>query len=103
MMLRSRGLPMEEKLIRRSQHFKQTTSLNDRLLLLAREAENRAAKMPPCEQRDNLLRKARTAKTTAELELLFSPIVRRNTTPAGRPRGRPTKTPYPGEQAKSRI
>jgi hypothetical protein len=62
---------MEEKIVRRRQRFKQTTSLNDRLLMLAREAEKRAASMPPCEQRDSLVRKARVAKTTADLELFL--------------------------------
>jgi hypothetical protein len=32
-----------EKVVRRRQRFEQTTSLNDRLLMLAREAEKRAA------------------------------------------------------------
>jgi hypothetical protein len=59
---------MEERLVRR-QRFKQTASLKDRPLMLAREAEKRAASMPPCEQRDSLVRKARVAKTTADLEL----------------------------------
>ena len=34
---------MEEKIVRRRQRFKQTTSLNDSQLMLAREAEKRAA------------------------------------------------------------
>jgi hypothetical protein len=62
---------MEEKIVRKRQRSKQTTSLHDRLLILAREAEKRAASMPPCEQRDSLIRKARVAKTTADLELLL--------------------------------
>ena len=63
---------MEEKPKRRRRD-KQMISLPNRLLMLAREAERRAAQMPPCEQRDNLLRKAQTAKTIAELDLWLSP------------------------------
>jgi|SRR5450631_3421153 hypothetical protein len=63
---------MEEK-SRQRRRDKQTVSLPSRLLMLAREAEKRAAQMPPCEERDDLLRRARTAKTAAELDLLLSP------------------------------
>jgi hypothetical protein len=62
---------MDEKIVRKRQRLKQSTSLKDRLLVLAREAEKRAAGMPPCEQRDSLVRKARLAKTAADLELFL--------------------------------
>jgi hypothetical protein len=62
-----------EEMPRRRRRDKQTVSLPNRLLMLAREAEKRAAKMPPGEPRDNLLRRAQTAKTAAEFDLLLSP------------------------------
>jgi hypothetical protein len=53
-----------EEMPKRRRRDQQMVSLPNRLLMLAREAERRAAQMPACEQRDNLLRKAQTAKIT---------------------------------------
>jgi hypothetical protein len=52
--------------VKRRRRTKQSVSLPDRLLALAREAE-RALLMQPGKQRKSLLRKAQTAKATANL------------------------------------
>lgn len=47
--------------------FKQKLSLRDRLALFAKAAREKAALLPPGAEKDELLRKARQADTTAHL------------------------------------
>lgn len=46
----------------------QTTSLKDRLALFAQEVRDKAAKLKPGPERDDMLRKARQADTAAHLD-----------------------------------
>lgn len=48
--------------------FKPTQSFQDRLALFANDARERAADMPPGQQKDDLLRKARQADTASRLD-----------------------------------
>jgi hypothetical protein len=48
--------------------FKQTQSLNDRLIAFARDAAKRASELPPGPAHDDLLRKARQAETASHIE-----------------------------------
>ena len=48
--------------------FKQTTSLQDRLVSLAKETRDRASRLQPGVEKDTLLRKARQADTAAHLD-----------------------------------
>ena len=45
--------------------FKQTRSLKDRLALFAKDAREKASSLPPGAEKDELLRKAGQAETTA--------------------------------------
>ncbi|PDT79431.1 hypothetical protein CO675_04185 [Bradyrhizobium sp. C9] len=59
---------------RRRRRAVQITPLEERLTLEARELRQRAKKLPPCREREALLRKARHNETTAHLaEWLMSP------------------------------
>ena len=48
--------------------FKQSMSLNDRLIAFAKEARERAEQLPAGLVRDDLLKKARQAETTSHLD-----------------------------------
>jgi len=48
--------------------FNQTESLQDRIASFAREAREKASRLPPGPERDALLEKARLADTGAHLE-----------------------------------
>ena len=48
--------------------FKQKLSLKDRLALFARAAREKASRLPPGAEKDELLFKARQADTTAHLD-----------------------------------
>jgi hypothetical protein len=48
--------------------FKQTTSLKDRLASFAKEAREKASRLRPGPEQDALLKKAREADTTAQLD-----------------------------------
>jgi hypothetical protein len=48
--------------------LKQKLSLKDRLALFARAAREKASLLPPGAEKDELLRKARQADTTAHLD-----------------------------------
>jgi hypothetical protein len=50
--------------MQRRNHFKQTTSLEDRLAAFAKEAREKALQLPPCPERTELLRKAERAEST---------------------------------------
>jgi hypothetical protein len=64
--------PMEEK-PRQRRRDKQTVSLPSRLLMLAREAEKRAAQMPPCEERDDLFEKGADCKDSRRTRFVAKP------------------------------
>ena len=48
--------------------FRQTVSLQDRLVAFAKEARERASKLPPGQRRDDLMRKARQADTASHMD-----------------------------------
>jgi len=48
--------------------FKQSESLQDRLMKFAREAREKASRVPPGPEQDNMLRKARQANTAFHLD-----------------------------------
>ena len=48
--------------------FKQTTSLQDRLEVWSKELRERAEKLPPGAERDELLRKLNQAHTAAHID-----------------------------------
>ena len=49
-------------------HFKQTEPLKDRLAAFAKDALDEASRMHPCRERDDLLKSARRADTTAHID-----------------------------------
>jgi len=49
-------------------HFKQTISLKDRLTAFAKEAREKASRLPPGAEREALLKKASRADTAADLD-----------------------------------
>jgi hypothetical protein len=49
----------------RRRRFKQTTSLQDRLVVDARKSREQARELPPGKERDTLLEKARQDETVA--------------------------------------
>jgi hypothetical protein len=49
-------------------HFKQTTSLKDRLTAFAEEARQKATELPPGPERDEMLKKVRQADTASHLD-----------------------------------
>jgi hypothetical protein len=55
-------------MIKRGPRFKQTQSLKDRLQAFASDVRAQAAELPPCPEKDDLLRKARQADTACRLE-----------------------------------
>jgi len=59
---------MVHRLVVRRRRFKQVLTLKERLLRSADESGKRAAAMPPGPDRRKLLKWARIAKTTAELD-----------------------------------
>jgi hypothetical protein len=63
---------MDPKPIVERRRFKQDLSLNERLLVAAREARDRAALLPPGSEQRKLLRDARYLKTAAELDRWLS-------------------------------
>ena len=66
---------MDTTTVVRRRRFKQALPLKERLLIIAREARERAATLPPGPERQALLRQAQEAKLTAELEdWLNSPL-----------------------------
>jgi hypothetical protein len=48
--------------------FKQSESLQDRLMKFAKEAREKASRLPPGPEQDNMLRKARQANTAFNLD-----------------------------------
>jgi hypothetical protein len=71
---RSLTLARESATMSKRRHFKQTTTLKDRLTSFAKEAREKAAQLGPCPAKDELLEKARHADTTADLaDLADSP------------------------------
>ena len=48
--------------------FKQSLSLKDRLASFAKEANEKASKLPPGPERENLLKKARQAETASRVD-----------------------------------
>ncbi len=48
--------------------FKQALSLQDRLTAFAADVRNQASALPPGPKKDDLLRRARIAETTAHLD-----------------------------------
>lgn len=48
--------------------YKQTTSLKDRLASFAKANRDKASKMPPCREREDLLRRASRADTASHLD-----------------------------------
>ena len=63
--------------MQRRRGFKQPLSLEERLSLEAQELRQRAQQLPPCRERETLLRKARQDETAAHLtEWLTSPGLR---------------------------
>jgi hypothetical protein len=48
--------------------FKHTLSLKDRLASFAKEANEKASKLPPGPERESLLKKARQAETAARVD-----------------------------------
>jgi hypothetical protein len=49
-------------------HKIQTESLQDRLSAFARDAEQKAEKLPPGAERDELLKKAQRSKTASDID-----------------------------------
>ena len=49
-------------------HFKQVTSLKERLMVFAKGARKKASSLPPGPERDEMLRKASRADTAAHLD-----------------------------------
>lgn len=54
--------------MRKRRRSKQTQSLQDRLASFAEEAREKAAVMPPCAERDDLLQRARRADAASHLD-----------------------------------
>jgi len=48
--------------------FKQSESLQDRLMKFAKEARDKASRLPPGPEQDNMLSKARQANTAFHLD-----------------------------------
>lgn len=48
--------------------FKQTQPLKDRLASYAKDVREKAEVMPPCAEKDDLLRRARQADTASQLD-----------------------------------
>jgi hypothetical protein len=54
--------------MQRRRRFKQTTSLRDRLASFAEEIREKARLMPPCREREELLKRANRADTASHLD-----------------------------------
>ena len=54
--------------MKRRRHFKQETTLQDRIVAWAKEVRAQAAELPPGPDRDELLKKVRQAETAMHLE-----------------------------------
>ena len=59
-------------MIRTRRRFKQTTSLQDRLAAFAQEVRDKAASLPPGNEKQELLTKARQADTASHLNHLIN-------------------------------
>jgi hypothetical protein len=59
-------------MIRTRRRFKQTTSLQDRLAAFAQEVRDKASSLPPGNERQELLKKARQADTASHLNDLIN-------------------------------
>jgi hypothetical protein len=55
-------------MVQRRRRFKQTTSLQERLSVFAKEAREKASLLPPGLERQDLLKKARQADTAAHID-----------------------------------
>jgi len=54
--------------MRKRRRFRQMISLKDRLAAFAKEAREKAAAMPPGNQRDDMLKRARRADNAAHVD-----------------------------------
>ncbi len=54
--------------MQRRRRFRQVASLKDRLASFAKEVRERASRLPPGEERTDLLRRARQADTASHLD-----------------------------------
>jgi hypothetical protein len=55
-------------MVKRRNRKKQSVPFKDRLLHFAHELREEASKLPPCEQRDNLLKRAGSADIAVEID-----------------------------------
>ncbi len=55
-------------MVKRRRRFKQTTSLQERLIAFAKEAREQASNLPAGSEKLDLLKKARQADTAARLD-----------------------------------
>ncbi|MGY3478568.1 hypothetical protein [Bradyrhizobium ottawaense] len=58
----------KERAMQHRRRFKQSISLKDRLALFAKEASEKASKLPPGPERESLLKKARQAETATRVD-----------------------------------
>jgi hypothetical protein len=54
--------------MKKRRRFKQSISFHDRLASFAQDARDEAARLPPGNERDDMLRRARQADTAAHLD-----------------------------------
>ena len=55
-------------MFRQRRRFKQLESLQDRLMKFAKEAREKASRLPPGSEREDILRKARQAETAFHMD-----------------------------------
>ena len=55
-------------MFRQRRRFKQLESLQDRLMKFAKEAREKASRLPPGSEREDILRKARRAETAFHMD-----------------------------------
>jgi hypothetical protein len=55
--------------MRHRRRFKQTTSLKERFASFAKEIRDKARLMPPCREREDLLKRASRADTASHLDI----------------------------------
>lgn len=60
-------------MIKTRRRFKQTTTLQDRLASFAQEVRDKASSLPPGDERQELLMKARQADAASHLDDLITP------------------------------